>query len=172
MYLWYDIETTGLDPQRDRILEVAAVLTDKDLVSIKAWHRPVRAPFHVMSNLSEFIKDMHTKNGLLEDLQYGQPTFLSDVEDDLLAMIEGIDKPILAGASIQFDRAFTRHWMPMFESKLSHRMLDVSSLKMAFRDELEFDFWEGGKTAHRAMADVEEAISACRTVRASMRDKR
>lgn len=150
MYLWYDLETTGLDPERDRILEIAAVLTGPDLVPVQRWHLPVRAPQYVLTNLTPFILDMHTKNGLLAEIPGG--VSLAQAEDVLLSMISNVDKPILAGFSIQFDRGFTKHWMPTFESKLSHRMLDVSSLKMLYRDATGTDPWKEQIAAHRAMA--------------------
>ena len=161
---WFDIETTGLDPEKDLILEVAAIVTGADVErTIGSFTIPIKQDLSVACGLmNPFVTEMHSRNGLLSDIARGYCSPLAIAEaalTDLLNISQGSDPgPIyLAGNSIHFDRSFVKRHMPALEGKLYYRMLDVSSLKIACRDVLGIA-QDKGAGAHRAMADVVESI--------------
>lgn len=181
-YLWLDLETTGLDHRVDRILECAMVATTGELCRFRGSPKvedPVLGRrslivYHgqeVLSRyLSDFTRDMHTRNGLLAEIaNFGNRTKTSGnlyfgeagLEDPLHRFVDQFEweldgKPVLAGATIHFDRDFIRHHIPRFEQRLHHRHLDVSSLKLMSCDVTGAPFAKA--EAHRAMADIYESL--------------
>tara|TARA_R110000822_G_scaffold289945_1_gene411988 strand:- start:258 stop:842 length:585 start_codon:yes stop_codon:yes gene_type:complete len=162
MYLWIDLETTGLNPEYDRIMEVGwflsehhEIVTDVQSVLIT----PDKIAWELMQQ-DLFVQSMHTENGLLKDMDAFGTIMPEDAEDQIL---EDLDKhqvatPILAGSSVHFDRAFIRNWMPRLDRRLSHRHMDTSALKMLF-DSNGYQS-VGAKqrdTVHRALEDVQDS---------------
>ena len=173
-YLFLDLETTGLDQHRNRILECAAVVTDSNL-------EVIGKPFEMVCNYDidrgyapdGFVQDMHEKNGLWEDCRKTSFTVV-DLSNNLYDFIKQVPewedkKPILAGATVHFDRRFLKRWCENAEKLLGHRHLDTSSLKMIMVDVFGKPFEKGN--AHRAMADVEESLAQAREIYASLRER-
>lgn len=175
-YLWLDLETTGLDPTKHRILEFAVIVTGADLRTIEqaggvlrfdldAWDRV--APAEHFGVIDDFVRDMHKKNGLWDACQDGLITpeamqeFLLGLVDDNAPWADG--KPILAGSTPHFDRSFLREHCPELDAKLHYRHFDVSTLKMALRDRGE-RFAEPVSN-HRASTDVEHSLNFARLCR-------
>lgn len=165
-YLWLDLETTGTDPTRHRILEIAAVIVDEDL-SIKAWVNYVinQDGQAWLDEMIPVVREMHTRNGLIDDCLNGVGTDLAGAETAALYLASelGDDPIVLAGSTVAFDRGFIIEHMPALGALLSHRCFDVSTLKMAERD------WCGGAfrkaEAHRALPDVLESLQQAREIR-------
>ena len=167
--LFLDLETTGLDPHRHQILEVGAILVNADLGAYGGrndrFHELLVPPPTV--RMLDTI-DMHRASGLLHDVSV-QPTVSSEIAEERLLDWLVNDHEIaarsleIAGFSIHFDRSFIRLHMPRLHAWLSHRMIDVSTLRSLHRR------WVGEprqqKQAHRALADCEEAITELRTYR-------
>lgn len=176
-YAWVDIETTGLD-ETDTILEIAIVATDKDLnvnYGIKNIidHDFNTPPFLQMSN---FVIDMHTKNGLLQDLKkdFEIKTNMQQSEDLLLKwMIDkfGDSKPPLCGCSPHFDRAFLKRLMPRLESRFHYRNIDVSTVRRLCRDWFPEvpEYLKGD--VHRAYPDCRDAITELAYYKMHMKGK-
>ena len=167
---WIDLETTGLDPQKDQILEMAiAESTLEDPLNTKVIFDRVFA-LPSFAELSPFIVDMHTKNGLLADCAKAEQ-FAIDVEAELLELIpaaEGIneetgrpDLHALAGNSVHFDLGFLRAHLPKFAKRFSHRLYDVSAVGLFCRS-LGMPKFKKAE-AHRAAADVAESIEMARS---------
>ena len=170
-YLFLDLETTGLDQHRNRILECAAVVTDSNLVASSFFEMVCNYDIDRGYAPDEFVQDMHEKNGLWEDCRKTAYTVV-DLSNNLYDFIKQVPewedkKPILAGATVHFDRRFLKRWCEKAEKLLGHRHLDVSSLKMMMVDVFGNPFEKGN--AHRAMADVEESLSQAREIYAAMK---
>lgn len=158
--VWIDLETTGLSPERDHILEVAVGITDLErpfeVTVVRAF---ILAMPCAREELSPFILDMHTKNGLLADCALSRTT-LADVEERLLQAVPEVadreDRPTLAGSSVHFDLGFLRVKMPRLAARLSHRVYDVSAVKIFCRS---LGMVKIPKAeAHRSDEDVRESI--------------
>lgn len=158
--LWLDLETTGLDPLREEILEVGCVLTDELLEELAYCRYVIKHPPDVLDQIStEYVAEMHKKSGLIEECRR-EKLVLYMVEVLLIEFIQQATEPgekvMLAGNSIHFDRAFLKHHMKSFDKMFDYRMLDVSAIKTMMETHFETDFKK--EKVHRAMADIEESI--------------
>ncbi len=157
--LWIDLEMTGLDPVKDKILEVAAIATDMELNEIATYEAVVKVDEELMK--ARMVGDFWEKNSksrdaLITQNQNGQP--VEAVEKELLQFIEqNFSKEIyLAGNSIHQDRKFIEHEMPELNKKLHYRMLDVSAWKIYFENALNKKFIK--PEDHRALDDINGSI--------------
>lgn len=168
--VWIDCEMTGLDLDRDALVEVAIVVTDGDLQPLDAGLSVViRPPSAALEGMSDFVRTMHEKSGLLPLLDDGMD--LTEAEAALLAYltrhVPEARKAPLAGNSIGTDRAFLQRHMPVLEGHLHYRNVDVSSIKelarrWLFRTYLNSPSKSGN---HRALADILESIEELRYYR-------
>lgn len=162
MYLWIDLETTGLDPDNDRIIEVGWFLSDH-VERITEPQSVLITPDKIAWELMQqdlFVQTMHTENDLLKDMEAFGTIMPEDAEDQILEeLLPYSDEVIiLAGASVHFDRGFIRNWMPRLDRRLIHRHMDVSTLRMFFNDSGFHSYGEKERpTVHRALQDVEDA---------------
>jgi oligoribonuclease len=155
---WLDLEMTGLNDSVDRILEVAAVITDIDFKTLEELHRVVYQPPEVVQNMNDWCKKTHGESGLTAEIPKGTP--LEKVEQEVLELIDRNfshqDRIILAGNSIGNDRRFVDRYMPKMAERLHYRMVDVSSFKEVFREKYGLSFQK--RNAHRAVGDIYESI--------------
>jgi oligoribonuclease len=130
--VWLDLEMTGLEPAKDVIVQIAAIVTDRDLneiadpVEFTIWH-----PAETMNRMTPFVRDMHERSGLLRQIQTSK-TSLEEAEREVLTLVSmhcEYGTPRLCGNSIWQDRRFLEKYMPALENYLHYRMIDVSSIK-------------------------------------------
>lgn len=160
--LWIDLEMTGLDPEKDRILEVAAIATGWDLepVSDRAeMTAVVKVPENLMEErmVGEFWENNpESRDGLMKQNAEGEP--VEEVEKRVLEFIDENfgDEVILAGNSIHQDRKFIDREWPEVAKRLHYRMLDVSAWKVYFEGARHEKFIK--KEAHRALDDIRGSI--------------
>ena len=163
-YLWIDLETTGLDPDNDRIIEVGWMLTEHHHV-IEPAQSVLITPDKIAWELMQqdlFVQTMHTENDLLKDMESFGTILAEDAEDQILELLDKHDlgKPILAGSSVHFDRGFIRNWMLRLDRRLSHRHMDTSTLRMFFDSQGFHSYGEKTRpTVHRALEDVEDSFN-------------
>lgn len=159
--LWLDLETTGLDPQRCDILEVACALADgaTPLDLGPRFHRVLHFPrgWHADA------RDMHTASGLLDECDASRVS-CREAERDLLELIpdDPDDRPILAGSSIHFDMGFLRVHMPTLAKRLHYRLYDVTAIKLFAQSLGMPPLPKAG--AHRAVADIEKSVAHAKAV--------
>jgi oligoribonuclease len=160
--LWMDLEMTGLDEKTDKILEIAAIITDWEMNTLAEKHYIVFQPDEILSSMNEWCKEHHGKSGLTALVPGGSS--LETVEQELVAWVDehfgnkhGKDGAVLAGNSIHNDRRFIDLHMPAFAKTLHYRMVDVSSFKEVYRER--FNLKYDKKNAHRATGDVQESIN-------------
>ena len=157
--LWIDLEMTGLDPQKDKILEVAAIATDMQLNEIASFEAVVKVDEEVMKRrmVGEFWeKNSKSRDALMVQNRDGKP--VAEVEKELLEFVgQNFGQEIyLAGNSIHQDRKFLEQEMPELNKKLHYRMLDVSAWKIYFENALKKKFVKPEN--HRALDDINGSI--------------
>ena len=167
--IWLDMEMSGLDPDRDRIIEIAIVLTNDKLETIaEAPVIVVHQPDAVLDAMDDWNKSTHGKSGLIERVRASQ---VSEAEAEA-RMIEFLQEWVparsspMCGNSVCQDRRFLARWMPKFEAWFHYRNLDVSTLKelaKRWRPEVYAGVKKVG--AHTALADIQESIAEMRHYR-------
>jgi oligoribonuclease len=167
--IWIDLEMTGLDTQRDRIIEIATVVTDTALDEIAAG--PVFAihqPDHVLDGMDEWNTRQHAKSGLTDRVRDSAVTAAQAEQqtlDFLARHLEPGESP-MCGNSICQDRRFLAREMPRLEAFFHYRNLDVSTLKILAGIWAPNVLQGIGKTAeHLALADIRESITELRHYR-------
>ena len=161
--LWLDLEMTGLDPVKDRILEVAAIATDLALDKIATYTAVVKVSDQLMRDRMVgpfWEKNSKSRDALIQQNQSGKP--IKEVEKELLTLIDkNCTKELyLAGNSIHQDRKFIEREMPALDRRLHYRMLDVSAWKIYFENALHQKFTKPEN--HRALDDINGSIEELR----------
>ena len=155
--LWIDMEMTGLDPEINRILEIAILITDSKLNIIDRFHAVIRTPQSLLDQMDDWNTRTHTNNGLVKEAPRGR--FIQEVEVDLLKLADKHfqgKQIFLCGSSLALDRIFIDKYLPAFSKKLHYRIVDVSSWKAIFQ--LFMDIRYQKNESHRAMGDIEESL--------------
>ena len=166
---WLDMEMTGLDPDRDRIIEVAIVITNAQLETVaEAPVLVVHQDESVLAAMDDWNKSTHGKSGLLERVR-GSRLAEADVEEQMIAFLAAhvpTRTSPMCGNSICQDRRFLARWMPRLEAYFHYRNLDVSTLKILA------DLWAPAvkdsfqkKGSHLALDDIRESIAELRHYR-------
>ena len=143
--VWIDCEMTGLDVQRDALIEVAVVVTDGDLTIVDpGMDVLITPPEGALDNMNDFVRNMHTSSGLLEDL-----------ETSAVSMEEATEQ-----VSVGTDKMFLEANMPSVIDHLHYRLVDVSSIKELAKRWYRAAFAESPDKhgGHRALADILESI--------------
>jgi oligoribonuclease len=149
--IWIDMEMSGLDPETDRVLEIAVVITDSQLNLVDEWN-----------------KSTHAKSGLIERVKASTMNE-AEAETAMLAFlaqhVPAKTSP-LCGNSVHQDRRFLVKYLPRLEAFLLYRNLDVSTLKelaRRWKPEVMAGLTKHGK--HEALADIHESIAELRYYR-------
>lgn len=123
-----DIETTGLDPEEDLMLEIATVVTDLNFHELWSYESVIeQSRSTAIFFMGDYVLKMHTENGLLDEIENGRD--MKQVEREILSFFEQAKakKVFLAGNSVHFDRSFLHYYMPRLEELFYHGHYDVSA---------------------------------------------
>jgi oligoribonuclease len=162
-FLWIDCEMTGLDLDKEVIIEVAAVVTDLDFTTLETYETVVNQPNIYVERMDDWNKKHHSESGLIAKIPFGKTP--DQVEEDLLKLVKKHwpkierkdDMPLLCGNSIMQDRLFLNKYFKEFSGKLHYRMMDVTSWKIIFNHLYELKYEK--KNSHRALDDIHESIA-------------
>lgn len=160
--LWIDLEMTGLDVNKERIIEVAAIITDMEFNELGCYESVVFQEQSFIDNMDEWNTSHHTASGLVAKIP--QAPKQNEVESKLCELVKKHfnDEPaILAGNSIGQDRKFIDAYMPELASQLHYRMLDVTAWKLIMGPKFNVSYEK--KEAHRALDDIKESIAELKT---------
>jgi len=171
--VWLDLEMTGLDLDRHVIVEIAALVTDDDLEPVDdGIDLIVHQPPSALAEMDDFVRNMHTKSGLLPEIE-ASTLSLADAGAQVLDYVRGHvgeGQSPLCGNSIGVDRRFLDRQLPELDRYIHYRSVDVSSFKELCRRWYP-TVYKGrpGKTeTHRALADVQESIAEMKYYREQM----
>jgi oligoribonuclease len=168
---WIDLEMTGLEPVRHKIVEIATLITDNDLeVIAEGPDLVIHASDDDLAEMDDLVRDMHTHSGLLPQIQASTITVEQAAEETMAFLTEHISKARtvpLCGNSIGTDRRFLAQDMNEIEEFLHYRCVDVSSIKELAKR------WNPKALAdvpvkkgnHRAMDDIKESVAELRFYR-------
>lgn len=166
--IWIDIETTGLNLDHDRILEVAIIITETNLTIVA--ESPVvviNQSIDLLNTMDEWCLSTHGKNGLLERVVMCKTTE-EQAEDQLLEFVKlhcMADTSPMCGNNVGFDRKFIIKYMPQLNQFFKYRNIDVSTINELAR------LWKPDMTGHtktynhRALDDIRESIEELRHYR-------
>ncbi|MBF0281111.1 MAG: oligoribonuclease [Zetaproteobacteria bacterium] len=167
-WVWMDLEMTGLDPEKEVILEIATVITDGDLnIIAEGPNLVVHQPQSILENMDAWCVQHHGDSGLTAKVQSSNIS-VAEAEQITLAFIrQHVDarKSPLCGNSIHQDRRFLVRYMPELEAHLHYRNIDVSTVKELVKS------WQPDanryvkKGEHLALADIQESIAELRFYR-------
>jgi len=161
---------TGLDLASDALVEIACIITDRDLNEAdEGIDLIIKPPAEALDHMPELVRAMHTASGLLNELAGGMT--LAEAQDQLLSYVRAHvrepRKAPLCGNSIATDRAFLARDLPRLDEFLHYRMIDVSSIKELARRWYPRAYFASPAKAggHRALADIKESITELRYYR-------
>ena len=169
--VWVDLEMTGLDVEHDVIVEIACIVTDASLEALDdGIQLVVHADADTLARMGDFVREMHTKSGLLPKIEQSE----IDVAAAQKAVLEYVRGHVptagaapLCGNSIGTDRRFLSAYMRELDDYLHYRSIDVSSLKELCRRWYPAVYKKRPNKAenHRALDDIRESIEELRFYR-------
>lgn len=152
--MFIDLETLGTDENYHPPIEVGVAIIRRDNLELVM---PINYVVHLEedTDMPSVVRDMHTKNGLLEDC-YASTVTIEEVDESLAKILDdlmhGNHIPFAGSGVAHFDRKFIKRWMPMLDSRITHWPYDVGTVRR-------FSQWAGGKVldgskSHRALDDA------------------
>ncbi len=171
--VWIDLETTGLILKKDKIIEIAVLVTDTqlNLLDEEGYVGFVNITDEDIALMDDIVKEMHTKNRVIEMCKESSFT-IEDIDKGAIKYISKFVKKNeapLCGNNIAFDRSFVEYNMPLLADYLHYRNIDVSTIKQLnqiWRD----DVYKKGDATHEAMDDIKESVEELRYYKSKIFD--
>lgn len=167
--VWMDLEMTGLDPEKESIIEIATIVTDGDLEILgEGPHIVIHQKLKLLKAMDAWNQEQHGKSGLIEEVKASKWN-LKQAEEATLNFISEFCKPKespLCGNSVHHDRRFLIKYMPKLSDFLHYRIIDVSTVRgLVERWYPKDKTAPKKKDAHRALTDLHESIEELRFLR-------
>ena len=163
--IWIDLEMTGLDPETERIIEVATLVTDSDLNLIaEGPNLIISQSKELLDSMDEWNQNQHGSSGLIQEVIKSDITEqIAEIETlDFISKYVGEKASPMCGNTVSHDRRFLYKYMPRLEAYFNYRHIDVSSFKeVAVRWMNEAQVYEK-KGSHRALGDIKESLEELR----------
>lgn len=172
---WVDLETTGLVPTVDRILEIGCLVTEHDLTPLDSgFSTVIHVPAADMPEMVPFVRDMHARSGLLDEVAASAVTAQEARAATLAYLSKHIPPGVVpvAGASVRHDRNFLVQHAPELETYLHYRIVDVSAIKEIARRwfPTAYNRRPRGANRHRSLTCIYDAIAELRYYRETVFD--
>ena len=159
--IWIDLEMTGLDPDKEKIIEIATLVTDSDLnILAEGPNLIISQAKEILDSMDEWNQNQHGKSGLIEEVIKSNITEqAAEIETlDFISKYVGEKISPMCGNTVSHDRRFLSKYMPRLEAYFNYRHIDVSSFKeVAVRWMNEAQVYEK-KGSHRALGDIKESV--------------
>lgn len=156
--LWVDMEMTGLDVEKEVIIEVATIVTNLKYETLESYQTVVKQPQKYIDAMDDWNQRQHRDSGLVALIPSGKSPEVA--EQDIIDLIDQHfdkkEKVVIAGNSIGQDRLFINKYFRKLAERLHYRMLDVTAFKIVFSNSLGIQY--NKQSAHRAIEDIEESI--------------
>ena len=160
--IWIDLEMTGLDPEKEKIIEIATLVTDSDLnVLAEGPNLIISQSKDILDAMDEWNQNQHGSSGLIEEVIKSNITEqMAEIETlDFISKYVGENVSPMCGNTVSHDRRFLSKFMPRLEAYFNYRHIDVSSFKeVAVRWMNEAQVYEK-KGSHRALGDIKESVA-------------
>lgn len=167
--IWIDLEMTGLDPEKERIIEIGTIITDSQLnIVAEGPEFVVHQSDALLSNMDDWNTNQHTKSGLYERVQNSDTTEALAEAETLAFLSKYVPAGVspMCGNSVHQDRRFLERYMPQLSAYFHYRNLDVSSIKILA--ERWAYYLVGGiskQSKHLVMDDIKDSINELRYYR-------
>ena len=159
--IWIDLEMTGLNPEKEKIIEIATLVTDSDLnILAEGPNLIISQPKEILDAMDQWNTNQHGLSGLTEEVSNSNITEqVAEIETlDFVSKYVGENISPMCGNTVSHDRRFLSKYMPRLESYFNYRHIDVSSFKeVAVRWMNEAQAYEK-KGSHRALGDIKESV--------------
>ena len=172
--VWIDLEMTGLEVERDVIVEIACIVTDAELTALDdGIQLVVHAGPEALAKMGDYVREMHTKSGLLPEIERSDidvPAAQKAVLEYIRTYVKTAASAPLCGNSIGTDRRFLAAYMRELDDFLHYRSIDVSSFKELCKRWYPDVYKQrpGKAESHRALDDIRESIEELRFYRANL----
>ena len=160
--VWIDLEMTGLDPENERIIEIATIITDSNLTIVaEGPNLVINQPKELMDNMDEWNTKQHGNSGLIKSVLESSITEqAAEIETlEFISKYVGNKKSPMCGNTVSHDRRFLIEYMPELEAYFHYRHVDVSSVKELISRLMNDAQTYEKKGSHRAKDDIKESIN-------------